>query len=259
MIEENLKKIGFNEKEIRVYLEALKLGRITPARIAKNTSINRSTVYSVVNNLVKKGVVAEDIGHKYEYVVALPPESFEKIIDQKKRDLDRDKNLINDTIEQLEKMPTGIKFSFPKIRFVEEIDIEDYLEKESNKWNESIKTTDGVWWGFQDPTFVENYQKWLRMYYRLESAKNIKVNLITSKSEIEKKMESWKEERRRIKFWNDNLDFTSTLWAIGNYTIIIQTNERPFYLIEIYNPELSHNLREMFKGIWNNIDKIETR
>ena len=255
MIEENLKKIGFNEKEVQVYLEALRLGRTTHARIAKNTRINRTTVYSVVNNLVEKGVISEDIGDKCGYVIALPPESFEKIIDQQKRKLDRKKDLINDTIDQLEKLPSGIKFSSPKVRFVEEMDVEEYLQSESNKWNESIKSTDGVWWGFQDPTFVENYQRWLKDYYKLESTKDIKVNLVTSKSKIEKKMEDWKEEKRNIKFWNDNLNFTSTLWAIGNYTIIIQTNERPFYLIEIYNPELTHNLREMLRGVWENIEK----
>ena len=259
MIEENLKKIGFNEKEAQVYLEALKLGRTTPARIAKNTGINRSTVYSVVNNLVKKGVVAEDIGGKYEYVVALPPESLEKIIDQKKRQLKYDSDLIDETIDQLEKLPTGIKFSLPKIRFVEELDVEDFMIKETEKWNASIKSTDSFWWGFQDPTFVENYQKWLKFYYSAESTNGIKVNLLSTQSEIEKKMETWKEERRKIRFWGNNLNFTSTLWAIGNYTIIIQTNEHPHYLIEIYNPELTHNLREMFRGIWDNMDKIEVK
>lgn len=256
MIEEILKEIGFNEKEIQVYLEALKLGRTTPARIAKNTGINRSTVYSVVKNLVKKGVVAEDIGGKYEYIAALPPDSLEKIIDQKKRQLKKEENLIEKAISELDKMPSGIKFSLPKIRFVEELDVEDFMINESNKWNESIKSTDGIWWGFQDPTFVENYQKWLKYYYALESTVGIKVNLLSTQSEIEKKMEQWREERRKIRFWNKDSNFTSTLWAIGNYTIIIQTNERPFYLIEIYNPELTHNLREMFRGIWENLDKI---
>lgn len=256
MLEQTLKEIGFNEKEAQVYLEALKLGRTTPARIAKNTGINRSTVYSVVNNLIKKGVVAEDIGEKYEYVVALSPDSLEKILDERKRQLKKDSELIEKAIDELEKLPSGVKFSLPKIRFVEELDVEEFMEKESDKWNESIRSADGVWWGFQDPTFVENYQKWLKNYYALNSTVGIKVNLLSTQSEIEKKMEEWKEERRKIHFWNKNLNFTSTLWAIGSYTIIIQTNERPFYLIEIYNPELTHNLREMFRGIWENLDKI---
>ncbi len=256
MVEEILKELGFNEKEVQVYLEALKLGRTTPARISKNTGINRSTVYSVVKNLIKKGVIAEDIGGKFDYVVALPPDSLEKILDEKKRQLKKESGLVEKAIDELEKLPSGIKFSIPKIRFVEELDIEDFMIKESDKWNESIKSTDGIWWGFQDPTFVENYQKWLKIYYSLNSTVGLKVNLLSTKSEIENKMEQWKEERRKIRFWKDNIDFTSTLWAIGNYTIIIQTNERPFYLIEIYNPELTHNLREMFRGIWENMDKI---
>jgi sugar-specific transcriptional regulator TrmB len=256
MIEEILKEIGFNEKEAQVYLEALKLGRTTPARIAKNTGINRSTVYGVIGNLVKKGVIAEDIGGKYDYVVALPPDSLEKILDQKKRELKKYDNLVDKAINELNKLPSGIKFSLPKIRFVEESDIEEYLEKESDKWNESIRSTDGIWWGFQDPTFVANYQKWLKDYYKLKSTEGIKIQLLSTESEIEKIMENWNEPRRKIRFWKKDLNFTSTLWAAGNYAIIIQTNEHPFYLFEIYNPELTHNLREMFRGIWENLDKM---
>ena len=41
-----------------------------------------------------------------------------------------------------------------------------------------------------------------------------------------------------------------TLWIVGDYIIMIQTLEKPFYLVEIKDAVLSHNMREVFKKLW---------
>ena len=93
MIQEILKKIGFNDKEVEIYLEALRLGRSTPVRIAKNTGINRTTVYSVAKSLIQKGVLTEDIGQKYIYLIALPPEQLANMLEKKRKRSKKRKNL----------------------------------------------------------------------------------------------------------------------------------------------------------------------
>jgi predicted transcriptional regulator len=54
MLETNLKNLGLSEKEIAVYLEVLKHGRVGPTQVSKITKINRTTVYSVAKELMKK-------------------------------------------------------------------------------------------------------------------------------------------------------------------------------------------------------------
>ena len=56
--------------------------------------------------------------------------------------------------------------------------------------------------------------------------------------------------RRQIRFWEGDSDFTGTLWMVGDYIIMIQTVERPFYLVEIHDAVLAHNMREVFKKLW---------
>ena len=94
MIQDTLKKLGFNEKEVEIYLEVLKLGQATPSRISKNTGINRTTIYSASKGLIKKGVIAEDIGHKQTYLVALPLENLQANIEQQKNYLEKKEKLI---------------------------------------------------------------------------------------------------------------------------------------------------------------------
>lgn len=251
MIQETLQKLGFNYKEIEIYLEVLKLGRATPARISKNTGINRTTIYSAAKSLVKKGLLAEDLGGKYTYFVALPLENLNLKLEKQKKQLEEEERLIQDAIKEIAALPVNSQFAIPKIRFVEELDLEDYLYKKTDEWNRSIKQYDSTWWGFQDHTFLDHYKKWTIDYWdKFESSQNILEKVLGNDSEIEKQMASKAISQREIVFWNKNADITSSFWIGGDYIIMIYTQDRPFYLIEIYNPAMAHNLREVFKGLW---------
>ncbi len=256
MIQEILKKIGFNDKEVEIYLEALRLGRSTPVRIAKNTGINRTTVYSVAKSLIQKGVLIGDIGQKYIYLVALPPEQLTNMLEKKKQSLKEEEKLITQAMEELSKLPTNQQYAMPKIRFIEEADLEDYLYKQTNDWNKSAKKYDSTWWGFQDHTLVAHYKKWIDAFWlKTPSTQNIQLKMFSNASEIEKKMVEKKIAQREINFWGTGKNFTSSFWIIGDYIIMIYTQNRPFYLIEIYNPVMAHNLREVFSNLWSEIKK----
>lgn len=56
-------------------------------------------------------------------------------------------------------------------------------------------------------------------------------------------------DARRMKFWEQSA-IKETTWVLGDYLILVSTDQRPFYLIEIKNPLLCHTMREMFKLIW---------
>ncbi len=256
MIQETLKKIGFNNKEVEIYLEILRLGRATPAQIAKNTGINRTTIYSSYKNLIKKRVLVEDLGHKYTYLVALPPDNLHNILEQQKKHLGEEEKLINQALQELSDLPMNTQFSVPKIRFIEELDLEDYLYKQTDKWNKSTKQYDNTWWGFQDNTFIDHYKKWTLDYWiKFKSSRGILERVISNQSETEKQMTTKLIKGREVKFWKKSLSFSSSFWIGGDYIIMIYTQNRPFYLIEIYNPVMAYNLREFFKNLWKEIKK----
>ena len=58
MEKEILEKIGLNEQETNVYLTLLKLGKSGATKIAKNSGINRTTVYYVLEKLKQKGLIS---------------------------------------------------------------------------------------------------------------------------------------------------------------------------------------------------------
>ncbi len=58
MLEKELIKAGFNDKEAKVYLAALELGETNIGRIAKKSGVKRTTVYLAVEALKEKGYIS---------------------------------------------------------------------------------------------------------------------------------------------------------------------------------------------------------
>jgi len=253
MINQLLKQLKFSDKETEVYLAVLAQGKVTPADVAKITNINRTTVYSIAQGLIKKGVIAQDLGGRTRYLVALPPKDLDKIVKKQEKQLKQKKAIINKAIKELAKLSQNTQYSIPKIVFITENDLENYLYKQSPIWNESILKSDktATWWGFQDHSFVVHYEKWIDWYWQRAPAK-LCVRLLSNKSEIEETMQKKKYLRREIKFWSKT-NFTASTWVCGDYVIMVITKQRPHYLVEIHDVVLAHNMRELFCGIWDKV------
>jgi len=249
MIQEALKTLGFGDKEIAVYLAVLRHGKITPGALARSVGINRTTCYSVVKELVQKGVVTDDLGGTLLYVVARPPADLERIIKKQEKDLEKKKAGLPAAIAELQALAKNVKYAVPKIVFVAEDELDNHLYKQTPLWDESILKYDGVWWGFQDHTFVQHYEEWIDWYWEKGSKPQTALKLISN--EVAEKIKKKKFERRQIKFWDQSHNFSGTIWILGDFIVMIVTAERPHYLVEIHDAVLAHNLREVFKGIWN--------
>jgi hypothetical protein len=85
MLEDLLSKIGFSEREARVYLELLKIGTQPVSVIAKRVSLNRSTSYGILRSLQTRGVVGCFKKSSVSYFTACDPNCLVAYIDGKCR------------------------------------------------------------------------------------------------------------------------------------------------------------------------------
>jgi sugar-specific transcriptional regulator TrmB len=250
MLQELLKKLELSDKEIEVYLSLFEHGKTTPARIAKATKINRSTVYAVLSQLKEKGLVIEDLSTKVLYFSPASADDVEEMFYQEQEKLKEKKKVAAKLAEEIEKMPQSRKYAIPKIRFIEEADLEEFMYQQMPKWNDSARMFDDTCWGFQDHSFVENYQDFIQWAWKKY---HLQVNLLSNESDIEKKMKKAYDKSRDIQFWAKDLEFTSSTWIVGDYLVMIITRQKPFYLVEIHDAVLAHNMREVFKKIWKDM------
>jgi len=247
MVEKSLRQLGFSEKEIEVYLTILKQGKTTPARVAKVTKINRTTVYAVAAELIKKGVIMEDLAGKIRYLTALPPESMTDYFTDQKKVLEDKEKIAKSLAEELSKYTSRAEYSIPRIRFVEESDLEKFLYARMDEWNNNARSVDGICWGFQDHSFAEKYTDWIKWTWKRYK---LTVYLLTNQSDIEQKLKKEINKYRKMRFWSNKLDFSASTWIMGEYLVMIITRKKPYYLLEIKDAVLSHNMREVFRNLW---------
>lgn len=74
--EKALEEIGLDEKEAKTYLALLKLGEATASRVHKETKIERSLVYYVIEKLVNSGLTGFKIKNGVKYYSPSDPEQI---------------------------------------------------------------------------------------------------------------------------------------------------------------------------------------
>lgn len=94
-----LKKYGFVESEIKVYITLLQYGPLSGYEASKKSSVARSKVYGVLNNLESKGLVLSSSGEKSTIYKAEKPQ---KIIDTLKKNVLEDCELLEECFKKFE-------------------------------------------------------------------------------------------------------------------------------------------------------------
>src|SRR3989344_5940013 len=101
MLEKFLQEIGLSEKEAALYLALAQVDNASVIELSKKTSINRSTVYVVLEALMKKGLATEvPIGKKVHYQ-AEAPERLSTFIERQKVMLEEHSKRLSDIIPQV--------------------------------------------------------------------------------------------------------------------------------------------------------------
>lgn len=250
-----LEPLDLNKSETALYKAVLKAGQLTPAEIAKLTSLKRTTAYNVARSLVDKGLLVEDSTRRPAVFTLADPEQVLAQITKEKNQLAEREESYKKIAAEISKATAGKGYVVPTVRFVEEEKIEDFLKKNAAVWDETAVTGgECTWWGFQDHTFVEHFGKWIEWYWERWNA-NMDLKLLSNgaKVEVDFAKKNKHLSRRNIKFWGEALDFYSTTWIVGEYVIMINTRSRPFYLVEIHDKLMAHDQREVFRNLWEKV------
>lgn len=99
-----LKKLGFDEKEIRVYLILLSLGPAPVRKIGQAAEVNRGTTYDILKGLMKNGLVAYYHKEKKQYFVAEDPNKLEQHLDGRMQEIRNLKEKIQGIIPELQSL-----------------------------------------------------------------------------------------------------------------------------------------------------------
>ena len=239
MIEEILKEIGLNEKEIQVYLVILEKGICKVEKILERVQIPRTTIYGILDSLIKKGFVSCTYQGKIKHFQTAEPKEILKIEEEKLRKL-------KEVIPELEKRKTSVG---------EKPNIEMYSGKKGiqviyEKILEEKKEISGYG---NTELFDKLLEFYAPNYISRRKKQKMFFSLITNKTkESEEMKKKDKEELRKTKFIQEMGNLKIGTYIFGeNIAFIVFSKQEPFGVL-IKNKDIADAQREIFNLIQKN-------
>jgi len=96
-----LKKLGLDDKEVKIYLKLLEYGTISVRGLAEISTLNRGTTYDILKRLQEIGLVSYYYQEKKQRFVAEEPEKLLEILKKREQEIKEVKNGILDIIPEL--------------------------------------------------------------------------------------------------------------------------------------------------------------
>lgn len=118
MIDGHLQAIGLNEKEAKVYVATLELGKSTIQQIALKSGLKRPTTYVVMDELLQQGLASSFYEGKKQYFVAEDPVRLVELLQQQKQEIEKRQAQLNAILPQLESI-NNRKADKPVVKYYE--------------------------------------------------------------------------------------------------------------------------------------------
>lgn len=252
--------LGFNRTEVKLYLSLMEQGKCAAQFLAQKTKLPRSTVYSSLDSLAAKGLVKKEEKKGSTFFAVQDPSSIQSLVGLEKEKINKKEEIANSLVDQLRPLFKNKNYSVPKLEFIEgKRKVEKFLYDMLPVWRDSILKYEPVsTWGYQDHSFVGVYQNWIKDCWRvLHQEAKIQGQILSNISETESKL-SGQIPRREVRVLDPSIEFSSSIWIMGDFIIMIMTRNEPYYAFQLHDSVFAGNLREVFQHLYSRGQIIDT-
>lgn len=113
-----LVNLGLTDKEAKVYLAALELGKTPVQKIAQKAGVNRATTYVVIKGMMKKGLMSSYHEDKKQFFFAESPEKLNILFKNQEQELKRKQEYLEKILPELKGLNIA-KEGKPVVRYFE--------------------------------------------------------------------------------------------------------------------------------------------
>ena len=242
-----LKQLNFSDKEIDVYLAALKLGEGSITELAKKANIKRPTAYIVLDRLKEMGLVSLSKRKGKQIFIAENPEKLLKTTEEEKEKI----------IEKEEE----IKEALPKFQALRKKDttvpLIKYYEGKEGVWNiveDLVKSKEENWIIATGKIYdILGLKQFTKRIVQKRRQSGVKLNIIADHHPGNIKGYQANEYFREYRFLPGTIDLNSTVYIYENKVALIFFKE-PLSGIIIENRELFLVFRFMFDSLWKELE-----
>jgi sugar-specific transcriptional regulator TrmB len=229
IMNEVLREMGFEEREVKIYLLLLKEGDLPALAISRKTEIDRTTIYDILEKLSNKGIVSVYIENKAKKFKALTPEKLLVFFKEKYSSLEK-------IIPELNKI-----INYEKDKTTCEL----FTGKEGLK--SVLKDLISIKKDYKVIGIRKEYEDILGYFNNQGVLKFDEFN-VKEKAIVEKGTEFKKLKKGDYRYINEKLSPVTTL--IYNDTVVFFLWTEPYFAFRIINKTFRKAQEEYFDILW---------
>lgn len=238
----NLKELGFSEKEIKVYIALTVLGEAKAAEIAKKADLPRTTVISILDRLNSDNFIACHIWRGVTYYWIESPKTLANILSYKMEIANKLNSVLADLYREEAHFPVA-----------EVYDTKSKIKKAIEKMIANarkgtiIYTIDTPESGNYSKIFAGNSEESITS---LKKKKDIITYTLVPRDSF-KNIAGWKLAAQNIKIRElpENISFSGSLWIIKNE--IAHFSGNPPFLVAIKHEDVVSGIKGLFDFLWS--------
>jgi len=239
-IEESLRSLGLSAKESEVYLALLSLGQSTAYAVAEKSGLKRPTVYMVLDDLRKKGLVLKIPHAKKQIFTAKSPEEFFSEAEERLR-------LAKSALPQLLAIADKPEKNFKTLYFEGEQNVKQVL-------SQIIKRMQGKEiLGFYARE-TEDISPEMRQFFHEWNEEGKQLGVTLRGMTPDDPSLQWYKEREeyfgaKMKYLDPKIYLSDCSIEIGdNFVQIFSLRHMQVVLLE--NPDIANTMRQIFEMVW---------
>ena len=243
MESEKLSQIGLNEKESKGYLMLLQSGDTLVSEIARRTKINRSLLYTVLSELVEKGIATYILKNNVRYYRAAEPEKILAMLREKEN-----------VLKQI--MPDLIAMYKPRSKkpIVEILEGKEGIKTILN----DVVRIGKEWFAFNIPGMgPEILGPAVHAFEKERQKSRITLNVICVRTErgLKRGKEFSRMKNTKVAYMPESYESPASNWIYGDRIVIIFWYKEFPFAIRIIDQDLADSYKNHFRALWNSAKK----
>ncbi len=254
-----LLQLSVKEGEAKIAQKLFEEGPLSPTEISKTCRINRVSTYDYLKNLSQLGVITQAIKGKRKYYTLAHPRSLKKLIEQRKKEISNQENLLNECFENLVERYRNLA-GRPGVAWFEGI---NGIQKMLMSYAEDNISGEVV--GFSNTTLVEQAYnpKFLREFVKAKIANQIHSRYIIAEPnrlDIDNYLRKFyhgipaKITPKIKKLPIGKKHFETEINIYDNKVSFIKIKPPVYFGVIINSAELANSLRIVFNFMWETLE-----
>jgi sugar-specific transcriptional regulator TrmB len=243
MIEKIIENFNLGEREAKVYLAALSLGKSRVSDIAKKARLNRITTYEILKRLTNKGIANNIIYKKIIYFEVIDPKQF-------LHKIERQAELAREAIPQL-LLLKNTSNKQPRVEYFVGVEGLKVL------YEDSLNCKNKIIYNMANIKNLINFfgKDFLNTYIKKRIRKEIQIKVLIPNDEIAKKYienEKKRNSLREYKFFNNKkFPMPNEIMIYDNKIVLLSFSSQIGVIIEDNN--IAKSLKSICRLLWEKL------